>query len=157
MQMTRLSYLFLDHLVIVGSLAGMTFTSQLFSSHTSFFNKDWINHSILLVRPLLEFSKEDMYKICQGSNRDWVEDPTNRSPLFARNRIQMSLENLLSGTYKSELQAVISACRKTRIFVDQICSNLIKQTDTVMDVLLLQYIRTIPCKLLVATLSGSWV
>ncbi|XP_039071667.1 uncharacterized protein LOC120218835 isoform X2 [Hibiscus syriacus] len=171
-------------------LAGMAFTSQLFSSHTIFLNKDWIDHSVLLVRPLLEFSKEDMYKICQRSNRDWVEDPTNRSPLFARNRIRMSLENLLSGTFKSELQAVISACRRTRIYVDQICSNLIKQTVTVMDhgyavidlkafdpskfddiclskfitlvlqfisqrqrpirgstsKLLLQYIRTIPCK-----------
>ncbi|KAK8550263.1 hypothetical protein V6N13_118781 [Hibiscus sabdariffa] len=114
-------------------LAGMAFTSQVFSSHTNLYNKDWINHSVLLVRPLLDFSKEDMYKICQGSNRDWVEDPTNRSPLFARNRIRMSLGNLLSGTFKSELQAVISACRGTRIYVDQICSNLIKQTVTIMD------------------------
>ncbi|GMI92745.1 RASPBERRY 3 [Hibiscus trionum] len=114
-------------------LAGMAFTSQVFSSHTNLYYKDWINHSVLLVRPLLDFSKEDMYKICQGSNHDWVEDPTNRSPLFARNRIRMSLGNLLSGTFKSELQAVISACRRTRIYVDQICSNLIKQTVTIMD------------------------
>ncbi|PPR97133.1 hypothetical protein GOBAR_AA23530 [Gossypium barbadense] len=77
-------------------LAGMAFTSQVFSSHTNFCNNDWKNHSVLLVRPLLDFSKEDMYKICQGSNRDWVEDPTNRSPLFARNRIRASLGNLLS-------------------------------------------------------------
>ncbi|XWS26849.1 hypothetical protein CRYUN_Cryun26dG0065700 [Craigia yunnanensis] len=128
--------------------------------------------------------------ICQGSNRDWVEDPTNRSPLFARNRIRMSLGNLSSGIFKSELQAVISACRKTRTYVDQICNNLINQTVTIMylgyaiinlkaldpskieDIclskfvalvlqfisqrqrpirgntskLLLQYIRTIPCK-----------
>ncbi|TYJ32298.1 hypothetical protein E1A91_A05G026200v1 [Gossypium mustelinum] len=171
-------------------LAGMAFTSQVFSSHTNFCNNDWKNHSVLLVRPLLDFSKEDMYKICQGSNRDWVEDPTNRSPLFARNRIRASLGNLLSGTFNSELQAVISACRRTRIYVDQICNSLIKQSITVMDQgyavinlktlnpskiediclskfitlvlqfvsqrqrpirgstskLLLQYIRTIPCK-----------
>ncbi|KAG4197435.1 hypothetical protein ERO13_A05G023700v2 [Gossypium hirsutum] len=171
-------------------LAGMAFTSQVFSSHTNFCNNDWKNHSVLLVRPLLDFSKEDMYKICQGSNRDWVEDPTNRSPLFARNRIRASLGNLLSGTFNSELQAVISACRRTRIYVDQICNSLMKQSITVMDQgyavinlktlnpskiediclskfitlvlqfvsqrqrpirgstskLLLQYIRTIPCK-----------
>ncbi|TYG66771.1 hypothetical protein ES288_D05G026800v1 [Gossypium darwinii] len=171
-------------------LAGMAFTSQVFSSHTNFCNNDWKNHSVLLVRPLLDFSKEDMYKICQGSNRGWVEDPTNRSPLFARNRIRASLGNLLSGTFNSELQAVISVCRRTRIYVDQICNSLIKQSITVMDQgfavinlktlnpskiediclskfitlvlqfvsqrqrpirgstskLLLQYIRTIPCK-----------
>ncbi|XP_022749822.1 uncharacterized protein LOC111299109 [Durio zibethinus] len=171
-------------------LAGMAFTSQVFSSHTYFYNEDWKNHSVLLVRPLLDFSKEDMYKICQGSNRGWVEDPTNRSPLFARNRIRMSLGNLSSGIFKSELQAVISACRKTRTYIDQICKNLINHTVTIMDQgyavinlkaldpskiediclskfialvlqfvsqrqrpiggntskLLLQYIRTIPCK-----------
>ncbi|EOY30778.1 Adenine nucleotide alpha hydrolases-like superfamily protein, putative isoform 1 [Theobroma cacao] len=171
-------------------LAGMAFTSQVFSSHTYFSNKDWKCHSILLVRPLLDFSKEDMYKICQGSNHDWVEDPTNRSSLFARNRIRMSLGNLSSCIFKSELQAVISACRKTRTYVDQICNNLINQTVTIMEQgyavidlealdpskiediclskfialvlqyisqrqrpirgstskLLLQYIRTIPCK-----------
>nr|KJB54202.1 hypothetical protein B456_009G025300 [Gossypium raimondii] len=141
-------------------LAGMAFTSQVFSSHTNFCNNDWKNHSVLLVRPLLDFSKEDMYKICQGSNQDWVEDPTNRSPLFARNRIRASLGNLLSGTFNSELQAVISVCRRTRIYVDQMCNSLIKQSITVMDFvsqrqrpirgstskLLLQYIRTIPCK-----------
>ncbi|XWS69892.1 hypothetical protein CRYUN_Cryun03dG0002700 [Craigia yunnanensis] len=171
-------------------LAGMAFTSQMFSSHTYFYNEDWKNHSVLLVRPLLNFSKEDMYKICQGSNRDWVEDPSNRSPLFARNRIRISLGNLSSIIFKSELQAVISTCRKTRTYVDQICTNVINQTVTIMDQgyavinlkaldpskiediclskfislvlqfisqrqrpirgstskLLLQYIRTIPCK-----------
>ncbi|XVE54263.1 hypothetical protein DITRI_Ditri03aG0066700 [Diplodiscus trichospermus] len=171
-------------------LAGMAFTSQVFSSYTYFYNKDWKNHSLLLVRPLLDFSKEDMYKICRGSNQDWVEDPTNRSQLFARNRIRMSLGNYNSGIFNSELQAIISACRKTRTYVDQTCNNLINQTVTIMDQgyavinlnaldpskiediclskfialvlqfisqrqrpirgntskLLLQYIRTIPCK-----------
>lgn len=44
-------------------LAGMAFTSQVFSSHTNFCNNDWKIHSVLLVRPLLDFSKEDMYKV----------------------------------------------------------------------------------------------
>ncbi|XVF34842.1 hypothetical protein REPUB_Repub18cG0093100 [Reevesia pubescens] len=114
-------------------LAGMALTSQVYSSHTYFYNEDWKNHSVLLVRPLLDFSKEDMYKICLGSNRDWVEDPTNRSPFFARNRIRMSLGNLSSGIFKSEVQAVISACRKTRTYVDQVCNDLINQTVTIMD------------------------
>ncbi|XVF49186.1 hypothetical protein PTKIN_Ptkin03bG0248400 [Pterospermum kingtungense] len=171
-------------------LAGMAFTSQVFSSQAYFHKEDWKVQSVLLVRPLLEFSKEDMYKICQGSNVDWVEDPTNRSPLFARNRIRISLGDLSSGIFKSELQAVISACRKTRSYVDQACNKLINQTVTIMDQgyavinlkaldpskiediclskfitsvfqfisqrqrpirgstlkLLLQYIRTIPCK-----------
>ncbi|XP_031285085.1 uncharacterized protein LOC116143773 isoform X3 [Pistacia vera] len=114
-------------------LAGMAFTSQIFPSHTHSYDIDLKNRSILLVRPLLEFSKEDMYKICQGGKQDWVEDPTNCKLLFARNRIRMSLGNLSSCIFNSELQAVISACRKTRLYVEHICSNLINQTVTIMD------------------------
>ncbi|KAF5748584.1 hypothetical protein HS088_TW04G00542 [Tripterygium wilfordii] len=113
-------------------LAGMAFTSQMFLS-THPYGKNARNYGILLVRPLLDFSKEDMYKICQGSNQSWVEDPTNKSPLYARNRIRMSLENLSSRTFKSEMQAVISACRKTRAYVHQICCDLINQAVTITD------------------------
>ncbi|KAH9800713.1 tRNA(Ile)-2-lysyl-cytidine synthase [Citrus sinensis] len=114
-------------------LAGMAFSSQIFSSYAYSCHDDLKNHSILLVRPLLDFSKDDMYKICQGGNRDWVEDPTNRSPLFVRNRIRMSLGDLSSCSFKSELQAVISACRRTRSYVEHVCSNLINEAVTVMD------------------------
>lgn len=62
-----------------------------------------------------------------------MEDPTNRSPVFARNRIRMSLRNLSSRMLKSELQATISACRKTRSFVDHTCHNLINQAVAIMD------------------------
>jgi hypothetical protein len=44
-------------------LAGMPFTSQIFPTHTHSNCKDPTNHGILLVRPLLEFFKEDMYKV----------------------------------------------------------------------------------------------
>ncbi|KAM7512831.1 hypothetical protein LguiB_011706 [Lonicera macranthoides] len=111
-------------------LAGMAFTSQLFSTFPSYNGK--ASNGVLLVRPLLEFSKEDMYKICIEGKQEWVEDPTNRSTLFARNRIRISLKNLSSSIFRSELQAVISACRRTRSHVDRICHNLINQAVTIM-------------------------
>ncbi|KAL8503795.1 hypothetical protein ACS0TY_022497 [Phlomoides rotata] len=83
-------------------LAGMAFTSKIFSEFTDFSVEESKAHGILLVRPLLEFSKEDMYNICQGGNQQWVEDPTNRSPLYARNRIRMAL---------SDLSSLIKLCR----------------------------------------------
>ncbi|KAK9269171.1 hypothetical protein L1049_000940 [Liquidambar formosana] len=113
-------------------LAGMAFTSQFFSKNTHDYGEASHSHGILLVRPLLEFSKENMYEICQGCNQEWVEDPTNQSPLFARNRIRMSLRNLTSCVFKSELQGVISACRKTRSYVDRICCDLINQAVAIM-------------------------
>ncbi|XP_050269451.1 uncharacterized protein LOC126713665 isoform X5 [Quercus robur] len=114
-------------------LAGMPFISQVFSTHTYSLGGVSNNHGVLLVRPLMNFSKQDMYKICLGGNQDWVEDPTNKSLLFARNRIRMSLRDVSSSIFKSELQAVISACRRTRSFIDQVCCKLINQAIVVKD------------------------
>ncbi|CAH8383052.1 unnamed protein product [Eruca vesicaria subsp. sativa] len=114
-------------------LAGTSFASEIFSQDLELDLKHMKNRSILLVRPLLDLWKEDMYKICQWGRQDWVEDPTNLSQLFARNRIRTSIGNLHSGTFKSELQAVISECRRTRSFVDKVCTDLINQTVTVTD------------------------
>ncbi|KAF3441931.1 hypothetical protein FNV43_RR15846 [Rhamnella rubrinervis] len=114
-------------------LAGMPFASQIFSSYTHSYDDVSNNCGILLVRPLLDFSKEDLYKICQGGHQEWVEDPTNQSLLYARNRIRMSLRDSSTYRFKYELQAIISACRKTRLYVDHVCSNLISNAVTIMD------------------------
>ncbi|KAC9599081.1 hypothetical protein R6Q59_013314 [Mikania micrantha] len=111
-------------------LAGMALTTQLFAAHPNF--DEGISNSILLVRPLLDFSKQDLYKICEGGKQEWVEDPTNQNTIFARNRIRMSLRNLSSSIFRSELQGIIFACRRTRVFVDHICQTLINQAVTVM-------------------------
>lgn len=114
-------------------LAGMAFVSELFSTCPDL-SAEASSNGLLLVRPLLELPKEDMYKICLAANQEWVEDPTNRSALFARNRIRMILTDLASPIFRSELQALIAACRRTRLHVDKICSNLMHQAVTIMPV-----------------------
>ncbi|GAB4839214.1 hypothetical protein Ancab_028742 [Ancistrocladus abbreviatus] len=114
-------------------LAGMAFASQLFPTFPLYYGESYSNPGILLVRPLLEFSKDDLYKICKGDNQKWVEDPTNQSTYFARNRIRIALSDTTSAAFKSELQAVISACRRTRAYVDNICQHLINQVVTIMN------------------------
>ncbi|KAF3333185.1 tRNA(Ile)-lysidine synthase [Carex littledalei] len=111
----------------VMGLAGMAFVSQLFPHLIS------PNQGVLLVRPMLEFSKHDIYKICEGSNLEWVEDPTNKSMLFARNRIRSSLTSLSSCSFWSEVQSLISACRLTRASVDKVCRELISQSLTISE------------------------
>ncbi|KAF3333137.1 tRNA(Ile)-lysidine synthase [Carex littledalei] len=111
----------------VMGLAGMAFVSQLFPHLIS------PNQGVLLVRPMLEFSKHDIYKICEGSNLEWVEDPTNKSMLFARNRIRSSLTSLSSCSFWSEVQSLISACRQTRAYVDKVCRELISQSLTISE------------------------
>ncbi|KAL8498849.1 hypothetical protein ACS0TY_021981 [Phlomoides rotata] len=132
MMQAELFILRLSRISGVLGLAGMAFTSKNFSEFTDFSVEESKAHGILLVRPLLEFSKEDMYNICQGGNQQWVEDPTNRSPLYARNRIRMALSDLLSSVFKAELQAVVSECRKTRVHVEKLCHLMLNQTLTIM-------------------------
>ncbi|KAJ8749840.1 hypothetical protein K2173_013243 [Erythroxylum novogranatense] len=114
-------------------LAGMAFTSQVFLSRSNSVVPFSKNEGILIVRPLLYFSKEDLYEVCQAGTLEWVEDPTNQSLLYARNRIRTSLRNLSSCTFQSELQSIITACRKTRAYVDHICRNLINHAVMIMD------------------------
>ncbi|CAH9064872.1 unnamed protein product [Cuscuta epithymum] len=112
------------HSSVLG-LSGMPFVSELYNRNV-FTNLVYFQHcKTLLVRPLLEFSKEDMYKICQAADQKWVEDPTNQSQVFARNRIRLALTGLSSSTFKAELQSVITTCQRTRMHIDRICSNLI--------------------------------
>ncbi|KAF8034358.1 hypothetical protein BT93_C0607 [Corymbia citriodora subsp. variegata] len=113
-------------------LAGMAFTSQFFAKHAYSQGVDPTNGGIILVRPFLDFSKKDMYMICQENEQKWVEDPSNRSPLFVRNRIRMSLQKFSSSVFSSEVQSLISACRRTRAYVDKKCSNLLQEAVTVM-------------------------
>jgi hypothetical protein len=44
-------------------LAGTAFVSQLFASNVKYDGERFRRYGILLVRPMLEFSKDDMYKV----------------------------------------------------------------------------------------------
>ncbi|XP_020097678.1 uncharacterized protein LOC109716565 [Ananas comosus] len=112
-------------------LAGMAFISQLFPTHLRCSSESPSSNGILLVRPMLEFSKEDMYKICQGVEQVWVEDPTNQNLSFVRNRIRASLTNLSSCAFRLELQSLISACRLTRAYVDSFCHKMMRHSVTI--------------------------
>ncbi|XP_057545630.1 uncharacterized protein LOC130824584 isoform X2 [Amaranthus tricolor] len=113
-------------------LAGMASTSQLFPKYPYFISNSSDSQGILLVRPLMEFSKEDLYKICVTNNHRWVEDPTNRSSLFARNRIRTALQDLKTCGFRSELQELIAICRRTRLYVDRMCQVMLDQAVTIM-------------------------
>ncbi|KAH9622352.1 hypothetical protein KSS87_011426 [Heliosperma pusillum] len=113
-------------------LAGMASTSQIFPDFSKFTVEPSNSIGLLLIRPLLDFVKDDLYKICESNNQNWVEDPTNKSSLFARNRIRMALQDLNTSAFRSELHALIAVCRQTRLYVDHICQILLKEAVTIM-------------------------
>ncbi|PVH48538.1 hypothetical protein PAHAL_4G352200 [Panicum hallii] len=152
-------------------LAGTAFVSQLFAPNLKYDGENFRRYGVLLVRPMLDFSKDDMYKICRGSNQSWVEDPTNNSMMYARNRIRASLRNLSTeGTFLSGVHKLISACRLARTCVDGTWSMISKKSVSILEFvsqrhrplrgrsarLLLDYIRTIPCKAAL-TVAGCYL
>ncbi|KAF8671751.1 hypothetical protein HU200_049872 [Digitaria exilis] len=115
-------------------LAGTALVSQLFAPNIKYDGEKFQRYRVLLVRPMLDFSKDDMYKICQVSNQSWVEDPTNNSMMYARNRIRASLRNLSTeGTFLSGVHKLISACRLTRTHVDGTWSVVANQSVSISE------------------------
>ncbi|CAL5022729.1 unnamed protein product [Urochloa decumbens] len=73
-------------------------------------------------------------QICQGSYQSWVEDPTNNSMMYVRNRIRASLRNLSAeGTFLSGVHKLISSCRLTRTLVDYTWNIISKQSVSILE------------------------
>lgn len=45
--------------------------------------------AVRLIRPLLSFSKDQLRATCQADGLDWVEDPSNRDPRYARAALRL--------------------------------------------------------------------
>jgi tRNA(Ile)-lysidine synthase len=77
-------------------------------------------------RPLLAFTRAEVVDYAQASGVEWIDDPTNRDPAFARNRLRQEIIPALRGvaprleselvaigeraaTWRAELEAAIDA------------------------------------------------
>lgn len=45
-------------------------------------------HSVQVIRPLLDFSKSQLYHVCQDRGISWIEDPSNLLEKYDRNRVR---------------------------------------------------------------------
>lgn len=64
----------------VSGLAGMAPTSE--------------RHGVVLSRPLLQCRKEDLVSFCGATRHPFIDDPSNRNPMFARTRIRELIGHL---------------------------------------------------------------
>jgi len=51
-------------------------------------------HDIKIIRPLLDFNKEDLKNYLEKNNINWVEDESNKEEKYLRNKIRNFLESL---------------------------------------------------------------
>lgn len=53
-----------------------------------------LRDGVRLIRPLLGFSKIDLYHYLSAENQPWIDDPSNQNPLYTRNRVRAYLSDL---------------------------------------------------------------
>lgn len=111
---------------IIG-LAGMASRSYFFSRRPV--SQD--QTGLLLVRPLLQFSKQDLYTVCKKAGQEWIEDPTNFNHKFARNRIRQVLADPLYDDARRQIHPLIAACRQTRAMLDRERDGLLAKIVTI--------------------------
>lgn len=51
-----------------------------------------VRNDVVLLRPLLDFSKERIKNTLRAKNQEWIEDPSNKNPLFFRGRLRHFLQ-----------------------------------------------------------------
>lgn len=62
---------------------------------------------IVLVRPLLEISKDEILDYCEENGIDHVSDPSNLEPLYLRNKIRLELVPVLTREYNPRVGEAI--------------------------------------------------
>ena len=80
--------------------------------------------SLILCRPLLEVSKEDLIAICQEENIPFSQDPSNENEIFARVRLRQSMD-VLAGEGLTLKRLAVTAKRldRGRLALDEISKN----------------------------------
>lgn len=80
-----------------------------------------------IVRPLLSTSKNQLYEYALKHNLEWVQDETNHSKKYLRNRLRGKLRNELLAAHKVRLRALwqdqLELRRKITIELDEIISH----------------------------------
>ncbi|KAL8167058.1 hypothetical protein V2J09_008557 [Rumex salicifolius] len=126
------------------------------------------NQGIILVRPLLDLTKEDPYEICKEGNQEWVEDPTNSSQLRVRTYVDSVNHTIINHAVRimDNGYAIIDLKPLDPSNREDIC--LLKFSASILQFisqrnrpvrgsaskLLIDYVRTFPCKASLTTAGG---
>ncbi|KZV54065.1 hypothetical protein F511_39274 [Dorcoceras hygrometricum] len=132
-------------------LAGMAFTSQMFPVFPDISGEALKDNGILLVRPLLEFSKEDMYNVSLHCLSVMLD--TSSTYWFRKSQHGYAIIDLqtLQSTQVEDL-----CCAKFISLVVQFISQRHKPVRGKALKLLLHYLRTFPCKVCL-TVAGCYL
>ena len=86
------------------------------------------NHQCRVIRPLLTLSKAELVNYCLEQHVSWVEDPSNQSLTYTRNRVRLALEQLAAGGLDIDsLHAALGELELTRQELDTMAQGFVQQ------------------------------
>ncbi|MFP5512600.1 MAG: tRNA lysidine(34) synthetase TilS [Alphaproteobacteria bacterium] len=88
--------------------------------------------AVRVIRPLLDFSHDRLLATCRAAGLEWVEDPSNHNPRFARARLRAA-RHLLGGEGLDgdRLCEVARRAGRARAALEQATAQLLAQTATI--------------------------
>lgn len=88
-----------------------------------------------IVRPLLTVSKQRLIATCRSHGQNWIEDPSNRNPQFARVRLRDLAPRLNQhGLGASEAQRIIHGMSVTRTMLDRHCADFMREHGQILPI-----------------------
>ncbi|WP_247871278.1 MULTISPECIES: tRNA lysidine(34) synthetase TilS [unclassified Azospirillum] len=88
--------------------------------------------AVRVIRPLLNFSHDRLLATCRAEVVDWIEDPSNRNPRFARARLRAAVDLLGGeGLDAIRLGEVARRAGRARAALEQATAGLLAEAATV--------------------------
>ena len=87
--------------------------------------------AVRVIRPLLNFSHDRLLATCRAEGVDWIEDPSNRNPRFARARLRAAVDLLGGeGLDAIRLGEVARRAGRARAALEQATAGLLAEAAT---------------------------
>ncbi len=88
--------------------------------------------AVRVIRPLLGFSHDRLLATCRAEGIDWIEDPSNRNPGFARARLRAAADLLGGeGLDATRLGEVARRAGRARAALEQATAGLLAEAATI--------------------------
>src|SRR5262249_13900539 len=78
-----------------------------------------------IVRPLLEFSKQEIANSARWNRLGWREDPTNADTKYLRNHVRHKLLSRFNEDERRQLRDIISTAKKLNAEIDGLLADLL--------------------------------
>lgn len=92
-------------------------------SHTNFYN------DIEILRPLSYFKKRDLIAYLKTKSASWIEDPSNESDHYERNRVRKIISSMSDQEYDEFLREIVDNNKKAKILNEEFIAAIAEHVE----------------------------